>query len=128
MTGKVGDALDQAFARLTIGDEVSHRNLLELVLFGEGGDLRPDHDRAVVIGQFADHADRRQAGQFAEIDRRLGVAGAHQHPAVARDQRKDMAGPHEIIGAEIIIGEAAHGIGALFGRNAGGQAVLDIDR
>ena len=98
------------------------------MLFGEGHDLRPHHHRAVVIGQFADHADRRQAGEFAQIDGGLGMAGAHQHAALARHQRKHMAGTHEIAGAEIVVGEAAHGVGALFGRNAGGQAVLDVHR
>ncbi len=122
------DALDQLLARLAIGDQVGDGDLLQLVLLGEGGDLRPLHHRAVVVGEFADHADRRQIGELAEIDRGLSMAGAHQHPALLGDQREDMAGADEIGGAHIAICQRAHGVVALLGRDAGGQPVLDVDR
>ena len=93
----------------------------------EGGDLRPAHHRAVVIDQFGDDADRRQAGKLAEIDRGFGVAGAHQHAAFARNQRKDMAGAQEIRCSDIAVGKVAHRQRAVVGRNAGGRAVLEID-
>ena len=88
----------------------------------------PAHHRAVVVHQFRQHADRRQAGEPAQIDAGFGVAGAHQHAAVLGDQRKDVAGPHEIGGAAVAVGERAHRVGALLGRDAGGQAVADVDR
>ncbi len=94
----------------------------------EFGDLLAGHHRAVVIGEFADDADRRQAGEPAQIDRRLGVAGAHQHAAVLGDERKDMARPHEICGPHIAVGQRAHRVAALLGRNAGGEAVAGVDR
>ncbi len=122
------DPLDQLLARLPVGDEVGDRDLRELVLLGEGRDLRPAHHRAVVVHQFGEHADRRQAGEPAEIDAGFGMAGAHQHAAVLGDQREDVAGPHEIGGAAVAVGERAHGVGALLGRDAGGQAVADVDR
>ena len=53
-------------------------------------------------------ADRRQPGEPAEIDRGLGMAGAHEHAAVPGDQREDVAGPHEIGSAHVVVGEAAH--------------------
>ena len=101
---------------------------LRLVLGGEGLDLRPDHHRAVVVGEFADHRDRRQSGELAQIDRGFGVAGAHQHAAVLGDQREDMAGADEIARAHVAVGERAHGVAALLGGNAGRHAVLDVDR
>jgi hypothetical protein len=97
------------------------------MLFGEGRNLRAAHHRAVVIDQFGDHADQRQAGQLAEIDRCLGMTRAHQHPALPRDQREDMAGTQEIGAADIAVGEVAHCQRAVVGRNAGGGAVLEID-
>ena len=42
----------------------------------------------------------------------IPIVGAHQHAAVLGNQRKDMARPHEIAGAAIVVGECAHGIGA----------------
>ena len=122
------DALDQLVAVLPVGDQVGDRDLRQLVLLGEGGDLRPAHHRAVVVHQFGQHADRRQPGEPAEIDAGLGMAGAHQHAALARDQREDVAGPHEIGGAAVAVGERAHGVAALLGRDAGGQAVAHVDR
>ena len=122
------DPLDQLIARLPVGDDVGDRNLLELVAFGERRDRRPAHDGAVVVHQLGQHADRRQVGQPAQIDARFGVARPHQHAAVLGDQRKHVAGPHEIGGAAVAVGERAHGVGALFGRDAGGEAVAHVDR
>ncbi len=59
--GKCRDPLDQLFARLAIGDHVGNGDMLELVAGGETGHLLALHDGAVVIHQFADDADRRQA-------------------------------------------------------------------
>ena len=56
------------------------------------------------------------------------MAGAHQHAALARDQRKHVAGAHEIGGAAVAVGERAHGVAALLGRDAGGEAVAHVDR
>ena len=56
------------------------------------------------------------------------MARAHQHAAVLGDQREDMAGPDEVGGAHIAVGKSAHRVGALLGRDAGGQAVADVDR
>ena len=56
------------------------------------------------------------------------MAGAQQHAAVARDQRKDVAGPGEIVGAGIGIGERAAARGALIRRNAGAAVGLVVDR
>ena len=98
------------------------------VLFGKGGDLRTAHHRAVVIDQFADRRDRLEGGETAQIDRRLGVARAHQDAAIFGDQRKDMAGPDEIGAAGIAVGERPDRRRAVVGRNAGRRAVAVIDR
>ncbi len=67
-------------------------------------------------------------GELAEIDRRFGVAGAQQHTAVAGDQRKDVTGAREIVGADVWIGECAAAGGALLRGNAGRAAGLVVDR
>ena len=117
------NALDQFFPRLAVGDEVGDRDPADIVLLRERLDLRADHDRAVVIGELADDGDGRQLGEFAEVDRRLGVARAHQHPALLGDEREHMAGANEIGGAHVGVGERAHRVAALFGGNAGRQPV-----
>ena len=122
------DALDELVARLPVRDDIGDRNLLELVALGKRRHARPPHHRAVVVHQFGKHADRRQPGKTAEINAGLGVAGAHQHAAVLGNERKYMAGPHEVACAGVAIGERAHRIGPLFARDAGREAMPDIDR
>ncbi len=64
-----GDALDQRFLALAIGDEVGDRDLLQPVLLGKGRDLRAALDGAVVIDEFA-RSRRSAAGRRACRDRR----------------------------------------------------------
>ena len=53
---------------------------------------------AVVAHDLADDAGGAQAGQPAQVHDALGLAGAHQHAAVAGAQRRDVAGPHQVVG------------------------------
>ncbi len=124
---KGGDALDELFAGLPMGDEIGDRDALQVVALGEGGDLVPLHHRAVVVRKLADDADRRQAGEAAQIDRRLGMARAHQDAAVLGDEREDVARADEIGGAHVVVGERPHRVAALLGRDAGRQPVADVD-
>ena len=126
--GKFADPLDQLVACLTVGDQFGDRDALKLLALGKSGKLGPAHHRAVVVHQFGKHADRRQPCEPAEVDASLGVAGAHQHAAFLRHQRKDVTGPHEIRRTVIAVGERPHGIAAFLRGYPGGQAVADIDR
>ena len=125
--GELADALDKVLALLPPGDEIGDRDAREAVLAGEGLDLRPLHHRAVVVGELADHPDLGQAGERAEIDGGLGVPRAHEHAALAGDEREDVAGPHEVRRAHVGVGERARGVRALLGRDAGRQPVDDVD-
>ena len=68
------DAFDDLLARLPVGDQISDGHLLQLVTLGENLDLFALGDSAIVIHHFADHTDRRQPGEPAEINGGLGVA------------------------------------------------------
>ena len=48
-----------------------------------------------------------QPGEPAEIDRGLGLAGAHQHAAVPRPQREHVAGLHQVLRLRVRVGEHA---------------------
>ena len=119
--------LDQGFLALAVGDEIGDGNQLQAMLFRKFSDLRAARDRAVVVDQFADDADRRQAGELAEIDGGFRMTRAHQHAAFAGDQRENMAGTREIGRADIRIGEVAHRQRPVVGRYAGRRAVLEVD-
>ena len=58
--------------------------------------------RAIVPSSFTTSASTPagvQPGEPGEVDRRLGVAGALEHAALAVPQREDVAGPGEVVGA-----------------------------
>ena len=59
-------------------------------------DARHPGHRAVVLDELADDADRREAGEPAQVDGGLGVAGPHEHAAGARPQRHEVAGSAQV--------------------------------
>ena len=121
------DPLHQPLLALAVGDELGDRDHGKAVLFRELHDLAPAHHRAVVIDQFAEDADGIELGETAQVDGGLGMAGAHQDAAVPGDQREDVAGAHEVLGADIGIEDGAHRVAALLGGDAGGQALAVVD-
>src|SRR3546814_15598392 len=76
----------------------------------------------------ADHAGRIEPGEPRDVDRRLGVAGANQNAAVDRDQRKDMAGGHDVVAVLPGVDRDRPGARAVGGRNAGIDALARLDR
>jgi len=50
--------------------------------------------RAVVFHDLTDHGGRAAAGHGSQVAARFGVTRAHQHPAIDRLQREDVAGLH----------------------------------
>ena len=123
-----GDPLHQLVAVLPVGDQLGNRNLRELVLAREGGDVRSAHHGAVVFHQLGQHADRSKAGEPAKIDAGFGMARAHQHAALARHQWEHVAGAHEVGRAAVVVGQRTHGVAALLGRDAGGKAMAHVHR
>ena len=63
-----------------------------------------------------------------DIDRGLGMAGADQHAAGARDEREDMAGRDERVGAVGGVDRHRDGARAVGGGDAGGDALARLDR
>ena len=51
---------------------------------GEALEIRHARHRAVVVHDLADDARGREPGEAREIDRALGLPGAHEHAAAAR--------------------------------------------
>jgi hypothetical protein len=80
-----------------VTNQIRNRADLEVVLSREGFDLRAARHAAVVIHQFAEHAGRLQPCENAEIHRGLRMSCSHQHAALARAQRKDVAGARKIL-------------------------------
>ena len=61
-------------------------------LLAERDEAGKAHHLAVVGDDLGDDADRHEAGELEQVDRRLGVAGALAHAALDRTKRQDVAG------------------------------------
>ena len=90
-------------------------------------ELRHARHGAVVVHDFADDAGGVQAGDAREVDAGFGLAGANEDAAVARAQRKDVAGAGEILRARLRIDGGEDGDGAIGGADAGGDAEARVD-
>ncbi len=82
---------------------------------------------AVVVHDFADDAGGGEAGEAREVDGGLGLAGADQDAAAAGAQREDVAGTGEVGSGGAGIDGGADGVGAVGGRDAGGDAFAGLD-
>ena len=85
-------------------------------------------DRAIVIDKFGNNTNWRQASQITQIDSRLGVARADQNAAFLGDQRENVTWTNKVASAGVAVGKAMHRHATLFGGNAGGGAMLEVDR
>ena len=83
---------------------------------------------AVFLHDLADHPGRVEAGDLGQVDRGLGLAGAHQHAAVPGAQGENMAGARQVLGAGLGIDQSLDGDRPVVGRDAGGGIVLGVDR
>ena len=63
-----------------------------------------------------------------EIDARFGLSGAHKHASVTRAQRKNVAGPRQILRARLRIDRGKDGDGAVGGADACGDTQSPINR
>jgi hypothetical protein len=94
----IGEAPHDRFVRAAVMDQVGDRADLQVVLRGELEQVGQPRHRAVVLHDLAQHCRRREAREPREIAAGLGMPGAHQHAARLGDQRKHMAGLHDVGG------------------------------
>jgi hypothetical protein len=122
------DAVDQAVLDAAIGDQLGDGPDLQRMALREGDEIRQPRHGAVFVHDLADDARRYESGHARDIDRRFGMARAHQDPAIARGKRKHMPRRHEILAAPRGIDRHLHGTRAVGGGNARGDALPGLDR
>ena len=112
-----------------VRDEVRDRDERQAVGVREDAQVVAAQHGAVVVDEFGDDGDLAQIRQAAQLDARLRVAGALAHPAVAGDERQDMAGPGDRGGVRGLVRQSVDGDGAVRGadprRDAGRRVAGD---
>ena len=95
------------------------------VLGGEDVEVGAPGHAAVGAHHLADDPGGKAPGELAEIDDRLGLAGALEHAARRRPERKRVTRLGEVARLGVLVAEQADGRGAIEGADAGGHAVAD---
>jgi hypothetical protein len=90
--------------------------------------LRPPRHAAVIVHDLAQDPGGLEPGELTQVDRRLGVSGAHQDPAAARAQGEDVPRTREVCRLRVSVGEGADGGGAIGRGDPGGGAGTQVDR
>jgi hypothetical protein len=124
----LGPAPHDALALEAVGDQIGDRAQDQVVLGGEGLELGHPRHLAIVLHDLADHAGRLAPGQPRQIDRALGLPGAHQDAAAAGPQREDVAGRYQIVGPGVVGDRGPDRGRAILGRDPGRHPVAGLDR
>jgi hypothetical protein len=93
------DPFNQRLNPAAVLDERRNGANFQAVLLGKQLQVWQARHGAVVVHDLADHGCRRAACDRGEITAGLGVACAHQHAAIHRLKRKNMARLHQVFGA-----------------------------
>ena len=123
-----GDPPHIAFVLHAVANQVGHGEKLQPVRAAELRQLRGARHRAVVVHDFADDAGMVQAGDAREVHGSFRLPGAHEHAAIARAQRVDVAGARQIFGARVRVGGRENCGGAVGGARAGGCPAARVNR
>ena len=114
----VGGALDGLLVLDAEADQVGNGADLEIELLGDEFEVRAPRHGAVVLQDLDNHRRRLQPRAARKIAARLGVAGARQHAAGLRHQRKDVARLDQVGRERVGTHGGLHGARAIGSRDA----------
>ena len=126
--GTRAQGFQQRFNPAAVLDQTRNAADLEPVFSRELLQVGQARHRAVVFHDLADHRRRCTTRHGREIATGLGMPGAHQHAAVHRLQREDMARLHQVVGPRAPCHGGLHRACAVGRRDAGGHAFSGLDR
>lgn len=119
--------LDKFLAIVAVLDQLLDGDELEAELLAELDQFREACHGSVLIEDFTKDPGWGKAGEYGEINGRLGMPGALQDAARARAQGEDMAWLDKLVGGGFGIGDDPDGLAAIGGTDAGGDALGGID-
>jgi len=122
------DPMHERVVAETVLDELGDGRDLELVVGREALEIGEPRHRPVLVHHLADHARRLQPRETSEIDRALGLTGAHEHAALARSQRKDVAGADDVTRTRAVAQRREDRGRAIGSRQAGADPTARVHR
>ena len=78
------------------------------------------------VGDLAEDAGGRQAGQAGEVDRRLGMPGAAEHAPLLGHQGEQVPGPHQVARPGLRVDDHADGARPFRDADAGAAAGVTL--
>ena len=112
---------------VAVSDEIRDGADLEAMLGGERDEVGQAGHCAIVFHDLADHASGLAACEAGDINRRLCVACAYEHAAVAGAQREDVTRRRDRGGGVFLIDRGGDCQGAVRGRNPGADTFAGFD-
>ncbi len=122
------DPFDELLRAPPVLDQVGDGDHLEVVAAAVRDQVLDARHGPVVVHDLADHRSRDQAREAGEVDARLGLPRALQHPARACLQREHMAGLHEVLRLRARVDRDLDRVRAVVRRDAGGHALARLHR
>ena len=121
--GPAADFLDQRFGAAAVFNQVSNGANLQAVLCCKRHQIGKTRHGAIVFHDFANHRCRRAVGHRRQVATCFGMACTHEHTAIHRLQREDMAGLYQVAGRGVWGYGHLHRASAVGCRNARGHAL-----
>ena len=126
--GLIVDPLDRTLVLQAVADQIRDRADLQAVSFREPFEIRAPRHGAVVVQDLDDHGGGGKSGQARQIAARFRVAGARQHTAGLRHQRKNMSGLAQIFRTGIRRHRGFDRVRAIVRGDSRGHAFRGLDR
>ena len=114
---------DEGFGFDTIGDEILNGDNFNAVAFSDLHQLGHASHGTVGVDDFDERTDGLQACQLRQVNGGFGMAGTHQHTAVAGTQRVDMTRAAEVLRTVPRLRQRLDGGGTVVHGNACGTAM-----
>ena len=128
LDGRLGDGAHEMVVAQPVGDEILDGADLQAVALREGDEVGHARHGAVVVHDLADDRRGVEPGETRQIDGRLGMTGADQHAALARDEREHVAGRDDVGRTLGGVDRGRDGARAVGGGDAGRDALARLDR